>query len=183
MNVIKCITIIVLLNYTFVNASRAKVIPPNYNFSLDQLNIFKPGNQITEVEKKLGKGTIINKKEEVIIKKFYIAHMRYKFPVIVQIYKGKILDFFANLPSYFLHNIFHQSLINRFGKQNKYYKNNAHALYVWNDVSGVKYYYTGTCTITCFPIYFSGILKKLPDGLYSYKSTIDSLSGTSINRY
>lgn len=172
---LKYLGIVLFLN-TFVNVSLAKVDPPNYNFSLDTLKDFAPGGDLETIEKKYGKGIVVNRIEEIVSVKFFVAHIRYKFPVFVQLYKNKVLDFYATLPSYFLHDIFHQSIINRFGKQDKYIITNGHALYVWNNVDGIKYFYTGTCTITCFPIYFSGVLIKKPDELYSYKPIIMSLS-------
>ena len=45
---------------------------------------------------------------EVRIYRFYVDQIRYKFPVFVQLDQGKALDFYAKLPSYFLHDVFHQ---------------------------------------------------------------------------
>jgi hypothetical protein len=74
--------------------------------------------------------------------------------VIVQSQEGKILDMFAKLPSYFLHDVFHQSLINRFGKQDEYKKYGEEAIYKWTK-SPLTHVYSGACTITCFPIFYT----------------------------
>ena len=100
----------------------AKVEAPNYNFSLETLADFFPEKKIDDIEKKYGKSEVMGDKNGIETLKFYVAHIRYKFPVIVQAKDGKILDFFAKLPSYFLHDIFFQSLVNRIGKQKDYRK-------------------------------------------------------------
>ncbi len=132
----------------------AKVEAPNYNFSLDTLADFFPEKNKDEVEKKYGKPELMDKRNGVETFKFYVAHIRYKFPVIVQVKEGKILDFFAKLPSYFLHDIFFQSLVNRMGKQKNYRKVGEEAVYVW-EKDALKHVYSASCTITCFPIFYT----------------------------
>ncbi|MGE3610900.1 MAG: hypothetical protein AB7I27_15020 [Bacteriovoracaceae bacterium] len=132
----------------------AKVEAPNYNFSLEALDIFYPGKKIAEIEEKYGKGEIINNASGIITYKFYVAHIRYKFPVIVQAREGIVLDFFARLPSYFLHDVYFQSIINRLGKQTLYKKVHEEAYYVW-DKAPLKHIYSAACTITCFPIFYT----------------------------
>lgn len=132
----------------------AKVEAPNYNFSLDTLSDFFPGKQITNLETKYGKPEMMSDESGLKTLKFQVAHIRYKFPVIVQARDGAVEDFFARLPSYFLHDIFFQSLVNRYGKQSSYKKTGEEAHYVWN-VSPLKHVYSAACTITCFPIFYS----------------------------
>lgn len=150
------ILIIVLQVPIWVNQAIAEVDPPNYEFSLDSLSVFYPGSTMAQMEEAHGKGELIKDAGEVKTYRFYVAQIRYKFPVFVQIYRNKSLDFFAKLPSYFLHDVFHQSMINRYGKQETFYKKEGTALYIWNNEEGTKFTYAGTCTITCFPIYLSG---------------------------
>ena len=132
----------------------AKVEAPNYDFSLDTLAHFFPEKTISDAEKKYGKPESMGTKNGVETAKFYVAHIRYKFPVIVQSKDGKILDFFARLPNYFLHDMFFQSLVNRMGKQKEYKKVGEEAYYVW-EKDGLKHVYSAACTITCFPIFYS----------------------------
>ena len=61
----------------------------------------------------------------------------------------------AHLPQYFSHDLFHQALINRLGKQDSYLKKNKTAVYRWKNRKGLNYIYAGACTITCFPIYYA----------------------------
>ena len=154
-----------------------KVDPPNYNFSLDRLNQFKPGNSKEEIEKENKKGEIIEQQGERAVIKYYITHLRYKFPIFVQFYQGKVLDYYARLPQYFLHDVFHQSLINRFGKQNKYFKKEESALYQWENKENMKIVYHAACTITCFPIYLSMITMTTTQAttdLTSYRPLIET---------
>jgi hypothetical protein len=84
----------------------AKVDPPNYNFSLETLEDFFPDKNLDDLQKKYGKPDQMGKQGQVETLRFFVAHIRYKFPVIVQVQQGKVLDFFAKLPSYFLHDVF-----------------------------------------------------------------------------
>src|SRR5690606_27784375 len=132
-----------------------QIEPPNYNFSLDELKIFYPDSTLNEIEKKYQKTEVVFNTPPFLVKRYEITHIRYKFPVLVQYFEGKVLDFYARLPDYFLHNVFHQSLINRYGKQDEYLKVEEQALYRWNNKDGLKIVYSGGCTITCFPIFMT----------------------------
>ncbi len=132
----------------------AKVEAPNYNFSLDSLNEFFPDKASAPLEAKYGKPEMMSDEGEIKTLKFYVAHIRYKFPVIVQVKDGVITDFFARLPSYFLHDLFFQSLVNRYGKQSTYKRTGEEAFYTW-DKQPLKHIYSASCTITCFPIFYA----------------------------
>ena len=166
------ITIIVAIPI-LVNQVSGKVEPPNYNFSLDSLQFFQPKSSYKALVKKYGKGEMVETKGEIKTLKYYISQIRYKFPVYVQIKDDEILDFFAKLPSYFLHDIFHQSLINRYGKQDSYFKKEANAVYQWNNKKGIKHIYSGACSITCFPVYYAGVIAVSDEGLVDYKPMIE----------
>jgi hypothetical protein len=142
----------------------AKVEAPNYNFSLETLADFFPEKKIDDIEKKYGKSEVMGDKNGVETLKFYVAHIRYKFPVIVQAKDGKIVDFFAKLPSYFLHDIFFQSLVNRIGKQKDYRKVGEEAVYSWEQDS-LKHVYSAACTITCFPVFYTVFPLKPTNGM------------------
>jgi hypothetical protein len=151
----------------------AQIEPPNYNFSLDSLAVFYPGQKLDTMTEKHGEGELMEKKGKTTLYKFYVAHIRYKFPVFVQINQDNTaVDFFARLPTYFLHNIFHQSLINRYGNQQKYFLQENNAVYKWTDLENFTLTYSGTCTITCFPIYFAGSARELPNG---HKSLLEKM--------
>ena len=132
----------------------AKVEAPNYNFSVDTLSEFYPGTSVESIEKKYGKGSVERNSGSIQTLKFFVAHIRYKFPVLVQVSENKVIDMYARLPSYFLHDVFLQSLVNRIGKQTTYKKTGEHAHYVWN-TKEMRHIYDGACTITCFPIFYA----------------------------
>jgi hypothetical protein len=132
----------------------AKVEAPNYNFSVDTLQDFAPGNTLDAIEKKYGKGELERSSGDVRTIKFFVSHIRYKFPVLVQLQENKVLDMYARLPAYFLHDVFLQSVVNRLGKQTTYKKTGEHAHYVWENKE-TRTIYDGACTITCFPIFYA----------------------------
>ncbi|PIK13895.1 hypothetical protein [Halobacteriovorax sp. JY17] len=140
-----------------VNRAFSKVEAPNYDFTLKKLEPFTPGKSIAELPKELGKGEITEDKGDTKIIRYNLVHARYNFPIYVQEKKGIILDFYARFPTYFLHDTFHQSLINKFGKQTKYHRQENDALYLWENVNGIKVIYSGACTVTCYPNYISYI--------------------------
>lgn len=133
----------------------AKVEAPNYDFSVETLNDFFPGKKVSEVVAKYGAGISMSKDRRGSTMKFSVSHISYKFPVLIQEKDGVIQDFFARLPSYFLHDVFLKSLKNKLGKQSDYKKTGEEAYYVWKD-KDFKYVYSAACTITCFPIFFAG---------------------------
>lgn len=142
----------------------AIVDPPNYNFSLDSLSAFFPGKAQQEVEQKYTKGITLQSNGGQIVRKYYVEQLRYKFPVLVQIKAGIITDFFATLPTYFLHDVFFQGLINRLGKQSKYLKVENQAIYIWENKDGNQHIYEAACTITCFPVYYAVLSLKEKSG-------------------
>lgn len=132
----------------------AKVEKPNYDFSIDTLSEFLPGKSLENIEAKYGKGETLSEENGLKTIKFSVAHLRYKFPVLVQVRGKEVEDTFARLPSYFLHDVFFQSLINRYGKQARYKKTGEEAFYVWEE-KDLKHVYSAACTITCFPIFYA----------------------------
>ncbi len=147
--------------------AHAKVDPANYDFSTDTLAAFFPGQTLSGLEASYGKGELL-RSGRVRMLRFWVSQLRYKFPVVVQADEEKILDMFATLPSYFLHDIFHQSLIKRWGKQQNYKRVDEEAYYRWSDAEKTMHY-SAACTITCFPLYFSVALPadKAPAGFVS----------------
>jgi hypothetical protein len=105
-----------------------------------------------------------------------MKHVRYVFPFWVQYEKGKSVDILARLPAYFLHNIFHQSLINRFGPQDKYLKKEEHAVYQWTNKKNFNITYSGACTITCFPVFMHMEIVMPKEKAQSFKSLLKIVS-------
>ena len=174
MKIVKLFTILLSLSI-FVNSPFSKVEKPNYDFSLKALEVFKPGNTYQQIKEKYGKGELIKINGDMEQYRFYVAHIRYKFSVYIQTFKGTVLDFYAVLPSYFIHDIFFQSIINKFGAQDSYTKKHNNAVYIWNNKSNVRYIYSGSCTITCFPLYFTAMLIELPSAAGAHRPMLEQL--------
>ncbi len=140
----------------------SKVDPANYNFELKSLDVFFPGKEV----KPAGDSKEIDRDGDSIQSRFEVKHLRYVFPVLTQSKDGKFLDFMARLPQYFSHDLFHQALINKLGKQDTYLNKDGTAVYQWKNKDGLRHIYAGACTITCFPIYYAvypeGAEKKDP---------------------
>lgn len=129
----------------------SKVDPANYNFQLKNLDIFLPGKNLADA----GKSKELAREGSTIQHRFEVKHLRYTFPVLAQSKDGKFVDFMARLPQYFSHDLFHQALINKLGKQDSYLNKDGTAVYQWKNKDGMRHIYTGACTITCFPIYYA----------------------------
>ncbi|MAW06872.1 MAG: hypothetical protein CME61_01170 [Halobacteriovoraceae bacterium] len=138
-------------------------------FNLNILTPFSPEGNIEEIPKKWGKGIDISIRGAQKVKLFTIyGQDTYRFPVLVQYEGKKILDFFTRPPSYLLHDFFHQSLIDKHGKQKEYFLTNGTASYIWVK-DKINIYYQSTCTITCFPIFYSEVGKNVKN-VPGYKS-------------
>ncbi len=171
--------LILILPWLIVNFQplNAKVESPNYNFSVDTLQDFIPDASLESIEKKYGKGSVEKGSGGTQTLKFFVSHIRYKFPVLVQVNEGKVLDMYARLPSYFLHDVFLHSLVNRLGKQTTYKKTGEHAYYVW-EKENLRYIYDGACTITCFPIFYAIEKKESP-----VRSILNQMKDSGATRY
>jgi hypothetical protein len=157
--------------------SWGKVEPYNYNFSLEILDDFWPEKSEQSIEAKYKKGVLISKKEDYRIVKYVVNHQRYTFPILVQYFKEKSVDFYIRLPSYFIHDIFHESLVKKLGKQDTYSKYEESASYSWKNAKECKHYYRAECTITCFPIFYSVVSNK--SDLPSYQPIIKQMLNES----
>jgi len=146
--------------FTQNNQPEKKENPVFPVFNLDELNAFEPGRKLSEIPKKFGDGENLKLQRSLEIKKFNLVHEAYVFPIWVQYYDEIIIDFYTRLPSYFLHDTFHQSLINRYGNQNIYALKDSTAVYTWENQKS-KRIYSGGCTITCYPIYYA-VINKTP---------------------
>ncbi|WP_127716551.1 hypothetical protein [Halobacteriovorax sp. HLS] len=182
-NIIRLILTAIILTATgsIVNSTFAKIEAPNYDFSLQKLEPFTPNNTLASIEKTLGKGELIEDAGDIKIIRFMITHARYNFPVYIQVKKNIVLDFYARFPTYFLHDLFHQSLINKFGKQTKYHRQENDAVYIWENVQGMRIIYSGACTVTCFPNYVSYM--KISEKKGDYVPLLQKFSDQFIGKF
>ena len=128
-------------------------IYPQFEFS--QLAPFQVGKLVADIPPEY-KATEINLKNALRINQYYLTHLGYKFPIFIQYAETIILDLYVRLPSYLLHDFFHQTLINNYGMQQSYILKDSTAVYTW-DSDGVQRVYSGGCTISCFPIFYTEI--------------------------
>lgn len=146
--------LIIFFNILFSISASSKVDPPNYEFKIDTFDNFYPEQTIESLKIKFPKNEKAGSTAGAPIQRFFINEQRYQITVLVQERDGAILDFFARLPSYFLHDVFLQSLVNKLGKQKSYKKNGEEAFYIW-EKNNLKHIYSAACTITCFPIFYT----------------------------
>ena len=131
----------------------SEVIPPTRGFKIESLEPFYPGGSLKSVQEKFGPGSPYGEN----MRRFQITHRSYKFPVFVQAEGDSIRAFWVRMPSYFSHDVIHQDLITRYGKQQDYLKKENTAVYSWAlKDKNLKLVYAGQCTITCFPLYLAG---------------------------
>ena len=163
---------ILLLIPTFV---AAEVVPPNYDFSMDTLADFFPEKELTAIETKYGKGEVRRDDGSIKMIRSMVSQIRYVLAIVVQTSQGKVVDMHARLPSYFLHDIFHHSLIKRWGSQQTYKRVDEEAFYEWKSEQYVMNY-GASCTITCFPTYFSvkPSPEKSPGGFRAISELLNS---------
>lgn len=167
---------LLILLWPTITITHAEIEPPNYNFSLDTLSNFYPGKTLDSIKGKYKKVSLEFDKGNSKIYKTYVSHIRYKFPVFFRVYEEKSVAMFARLPSYFLHDVFHQSLINRYGKQDQYNKVGNAATYIWDNKDNLKITYQGQCTITCFPMYIAIEMVKPPESFPGSTSILKELA-------
>ena len=140
---------------------------------VNNFDLFSPPSPIGPIEKLYGKGREAKSPNEEVIQREYVVHGS---TLWIQLKEGRVIDFYANLPSFLSHDIFHQFLIRRYGAQGRYFKKNRSAIYQWDDKEGRRITYSGQCTLTCFPHYLSITPRKRPEGMnFREEGTISCL--------
>ncbi|MBT3235309.1 MAG: hypothetical protein HN353_05105 [Bdellovibrionales bacterium] len=161
--------------FTIINLY-GEVTAPNYYFTIKQFKPLSPGSAIAPAIKQYPDHTQLKEKGGIKLYQFNLNYQHYKFTVLVQSFDGKVLDMFARLPTYFLHDIFHQSLIDIYGKQERYFRQERSAIYIWNNENGNRHIYSGSCTITCFPDYYTIMPVAPPPAMSgSYQPLIEQM--------
>lgn len=174
-----------LLRYSFLLIvslnSFSEVKPPNFDFKFDELKNFMPGAKKKDIDNRYPQNNLTKLSKNLTAYRYEIKNLRYSLKIYVQYRNNQVTDFYLSLPSYFSHDVFHASIIKRFGKQDLYKKIEEQAVYLWNKKTKELHFYSGACTITCFPIYYSVQSKKLSDwgmvGLYQYFVKNTELNG------
>ena len=149
---------------------------PNYQFNLDTLQLFAPGSKQKDLESKWGPSILIRQQGPTSIYRFSVKYEQFHFPIWVQFFQEQTLDFFAQLPTYFLHDLFYQAIINRQGKADVHFLQENNAVYWWKEKNGAQHLYGASCTITCFPIYYAQKTLQPPSGADNYQAISEWLT-------
>jgi hypothetical protein len=139
-----------------------------------------PGKKKAEIDKVNKSGTHQFGKDRGTIWKYKVSHLRYVFDMYIQFQDEIVTDIYVMLPSYFLHDIFHQTIIDKYGMQDKYLNENEHSIYVWSKVKGMRVFYEAACTIQCFPIYYSVVGLEIVKNMNGFTPIIQALADRSI---
>lgn len=172
------IFLLFLLSFTSLSQDNKvdNKIKPDFDFKFEEFQPFYPGKKFEAVKKIYKNPEELKGLGEQKVYRVQIKGLRYSFPLFFQVHTdGTILSFYTRLPSYFLHDTLHQALINRFGKQDGYIKDHGSAVYTWSNENGMKLTYSGTCTITCFPLYLNAVINDIPEGIGELKTILEQL--------
>ena len=143
--------------FCFNSYAQQSIFP---QFDFDQITAFSPGKKVSEIPKTFGTPLDLELKDAQKVKLFKIKNKDgYTYPLLIQHVDDEIFDFYARPPSYLLHDFFHRDLIKRYGRQNEYYLENGTGYYIWSN-NDLDIYYSGECTITCFPVFYSQVASK-----------------------
>ena len=84
-------------------------------------------------------------------------YQTYRYPLFIQVYNQQISDFYLTFPSFMLHDSIFEALIQKWGKQQYYQRNNFSAIYHWKNINAGLFaaIYEANCSITCFPVSLS----------------------------
>lgn len=127
---------------------------PNYDFSYNSLNLFMPGQtNSTLLKNNFFTSTMYEDNAQLKIWKHKFIKKNYSLDIYTQVKDDIILNTYVRLPQYFSHDQFLLELHKLFKKQNQYKRENASALYLWENAKGNKIIYQASCSITCFPMF------------------------------
>ena len=93
----------------------------------------------------------------------------------VQARGNSVVEFYAKFPSYLSAGLLHQALIDRYGKQERFFNKDGQSVYRWSDEGGKSITYSAQCSLTCFPLYLAVSPKTPPPDLPTFKSMLDAL--------
>lgn len=136
----------------------AKTQRYNYDFMSEVIKNFRTLS-LSDLEKKYPKKEVIFEDKKSSIIKFSLKVSGHFFPVFIQTQNKEKSDFYISLPTYFLHDPFLEVLKKDAGKESSFLTKETSALYIWENTNSKKVY-NSDCTITCFPVYYTEILKN-----------------------
>jgi hypothetical protein len=131
----------------------AEITPPNYDFTLKSIDNFTPGKNIEEVKKENPKFDVFSDNGSQKILRFKLKRTNYTLDLYTQVKKDIITDVFVRLPQFFIHDLFLADLQKKWKKQDRFVRHDRTAVYVWLNKDNTNIVYSGSCSITCFPLF------------------------------
>jgi len=153
---------------------QAEIKSPNYDFTLNTLELFFPGKSLEQAQKSHPKYDLFEDKGEEKILHFKVKKADYLLDIYAQVKADKFTDIFVRMPQYFLHDLLLADLQKRFKKQDHYIRKDLSALYVWKNRDGNNILYHGSCSLTCFPMFLE-IVNASPDIVPLYQKFNEAL--------
>jgi hypothetical protein len=133
--------------------THASISTPNYEFTIKTLENFLPSKPSESLKKENPKFDIIEDNGENKTLRFNFKTKNYSLDIYTQIKKDTIVDTYVRLPQYFNHDLFLKELQTKWKKQDKYFRKDQSAYFVWKNRDQMNILYMGSCSITCFPMF------------------------------
>lgn len=153
---------------------QAEIKTPNYDFTLSSLELFFPGKTLEIALKSQPKSDLFEDRGDEKVYRFKLLRAGYVLDVYTQVKKDLIVDMYVRLPQHFIHDQMLADLQKRYKKQDHFIRKDLSALYVWKNRDGLNLIYHGSCSITCFPMFFE-VVKASPDIVPFYQRFNEAL--------
>lgn len=173
LQLVKYLLVITCLQIVSLNI-QAEIKSPNYDFTLDALELFFPGKSLEQAQKTYPKYDLFEDKGEEKIVHFKVMRTGYLLDIYAQVKADKFTDIFVRMPQHFLHDLLLTDLQKRYKKQDHYIRKDLSALYVWKNRNGNNILYHGSCSLTCFPMFLE-IVNASPDIIPLYQKFNEAL--------
>jgi hypothetical protein len=138
-----------------INVTKAEIIPPNYGFTLSEVEFFFPSKSFQDAKKKFPNSPTQVLVDSGVNKLYFmrIKNSRYHLDIYTQVKEDTIVDTYIRMPQHFYHDQLLSDLQTKWKKQDNFYKKNQTAHYNWYNRDAMNILYEGSCTITCFPMF------------------------------
>lgn len=131
-----------------------------YTLVIESLKNFSPGSAIKMIQEEYGKGREYFRDGDDSIYRFILPGKKFNVTLFVR-FKGDVATaLWASLPTHLQHHLFHQALIAKHGKQDRYFKKENSGVYIWERDKNTRLIYSGQCTLFCFPLYLAIFSKE-----------------------
>lgn len=163
-----------LIIFSSLNLIHAKITPPNYDFTLQTVESFFPSKSVEDIKKNFPKFQTMEDNGDSKILKIKVVKKEYSFEVYIQSKKDVVTDAYFKMPQYFNHDQLLKMLQDKWKKQDKFKNKDRSSLYVWFNRDQQNILYHGSCSITCFPVFFE-VVSSDPSVTPLYKKFNEAL--------